>query len=694
MTEGDNFMTMRSQFVRRSRQFLLCGAVALGLAGSAVAQTTAASAAPASAADGEYGYSKWDITPFFGWQWFQACQGINERNYSQRFDNGWLFGERFNFDFSPKVSLEASMALGSNRLKLRPYNQSGSYASFNSKNLQVALDLVYHFQPRTAKTRFFVLGGPVVVWYIPGSTVEPAASGNFVPPPGGLHTKMEHGVNYGVGVKHYFNNLYGIRFDVGGRVNSRSHFGLPDGPSGPDTLFIPRGGKNSSIYASVGLILRQGYVAPPPPNPLVTQTLRVDLPAAPTTAPTIEGAHDVCAGDDIRLSANSHGFPNPSYQWNVGGSPASGGTSTSYSVPTSSASGAQNVTVAVTPGPSEATSAPFTTSPGHTYHLTAEAPALGNREATYQWLVNGQPVAGATGSSYDMPESGTATVAVRVTAKNAPVTSTPANFNVNPLAPPAVNFAVNPSTIPYSSGPVTLNATTTPGPCSGNVTIRYSGEGVTGNTFNPGSVTGFDMSNRLRPQTKTVTLTATATDAKGQTATRTTPITVTLDPEARRLDDVVFPNRSARVNNCGKRLLLEELTPMLRNDPGAKVILIGHRDQRERGSRATNALDTTRVINAAAILSAGRGICPSLDLSRILMKTAGTDQSATPRPALCGSSTNVKERAGAAIRESDSNAQYRRVEVWIIPSGAQTPAELQDATPVPTDAVSRVGCPR
>ena len=92
-------------------------------------------------------------------------------------------------------------------------------------------------------------------------------------------------------------------------------------------------------------------------------------------------------------------------------------------------------------------------------------------------------------------------------------------------------------------------------------------------------------------------------------------MTVTLDPEARRLDDVVYPNLSARVNNCGKRLLLEELTPMLRNDPGAKVVLIGHRDAKERG-RAAQTLDTKRVINAAAVLSAGKGICPSLDVSR------------------------------------------------------------------------------
>jgi hypothetical protein len=308
-------------------------------------------------------------------------------------------------------------------------------------------------------------------------------------------------------------------------------------------------------------------------------------------------------------------------------------------------------------------------------------------------MVNGQPVASATGSSYDMPDGAAASVTVQVTAANPPVTSAAANFTINPLTPPTLTFTA-PNTVPYTSGPITLQATATPSPCGGPVTVRYSGEAVTGNTFNPGSVSGFDMGNRLRQQTKTVPITATATDAKNQTVTRTAPVTVTLGPEARRLDDIVFPNMSSRVNNCGKRLLLEELTPMLRNDPGAKVILIGHRDEHERGGKTALALDTTRVLNAAAVLSAGKGICPQLDLSRIMMKAVGTDQSSTPRPALCGASTNVKEKSGQTVKESDKNAEYRRVEVWIVPSGAADPAGITGLTPVPSAAVTKLGCPK
>src|SRR6185437_6995344 len=227
--------------------------------------------------------------------------------------------------------------------------------------------------------------------------------------------------------------------------------------------------------------------------------------------------------------------------------------------------------------------------------------------------------------------------------------------------------------------------------CNGNITTRYSGEAVSGTSFNPGQVSGFDMGNRLRPQTKTVTITATATDAKNQTVTKTAPVTVTLTPEARRLDDIDFPKMSSRVNNCGKRLLLEELTPMLRSDPGARVYLIGHRDEKEKGSKTALALDATRALNAAAVLSAGSGICPSLDLSRMMYKAVGTDQTDTPRPALCGASTNVKEKAGQAIKESDKNAEFRRVEIWFVPSGAAEPAGVTGMMPLPAAQMTKIG---
>jgi len=687
-------MTKRSQFAGPSRQLLWCATAVLALTGSVFAQSANSGAAkPAAATTDDGGYSSWEFTPFVGWQWFQAFQGQNQRNYADYFKSGWLFGERISANFTPHFGVEDSMSLGGNSLNLKPAGQQG-FERVGTLNLQISIDLVYHFQPRTAKNQFFVLGGPVGVWYKPHGTYNDVSATLFSLPAPNMKTSVEPGFNYGIGLKHYVDKNWGLRFDLGGRLNPAAHFGLPSGPLGPGSIYIPAKGFDSSLQASVGVIFREGWKEPPaPPNPLVTQSLRVDVAAAPTGAPTVAGAHDVCPGDDLRLTVNAAGFPNPTYAWRVNGTAAAGATGTSFSVPTATGTGARAVTAVVSTS-ATGTSAPFATSAGHTYHLTADVPALGGRPATYQWLVNDQPVAGATSSSYDLPDAPAKAVSVRVTVQAPPVTSAAANFTIRALTPPTLTFAVNPTTVPYTSGPIALAAVATPSQCGGAVTVRYSGEGVTGSTFNPGSVSGFDMGNRIRQQTHAVTITATATDAKGQTVSRPANVTVTLSPEARRLDDVVFQSKSARVNNCGKRLLLEELTPMLRNDPGAKVILIGHRDEKEKGSKAILDLDTTRVLNTAAVLSAGKGVCPQLDLSRIMMKAVGTDQSSTPRPALCGSSTNVKEKSGQAVKESDKNAEYRRVEVWFVPSGAADPAGVTGLTPVPTADVQKLGCPK
>ncbi len=703
-------MTKMSRFTRPCRRFMLGATAALAITGCALAQT-AGTGASDTTTPGSGGYSKWEITPYVGGQWFQVFQSSSTSNgpYQQviqtpsniwdvyhHYSPGWTFGERFDWNVGQFVTLEGSLQLGRNTMRLTPFGETGG-PSVATYNTQLSADFLYNFRPRTAKTNFFILLGPQWVWYNAHGALSPAPTGtpaNYIEPLSPLGRRQEPGYEYGIGMRHYFNSRFGIRFDADLRINKEAHYGLPTYGTRTGSLLIPAGGVDSAAMVSIGFIIREGWVPPVPAVTAVSDNIRVDVPAGPTGAPTIAGAHNVCPGDNLPLTVNASGFPNPTYQWRVNGTPAAGATSATFNAPTATGAGARAVTAVISSGNTVATSATYSTQPGHTYHLTADPQGLNGRTASYAWMMNGQPMAGATGASVDLPDSGAGTVTVQVTVQNAPVTSAAANFTIQPLTPPTLTFAVNPSTVPYTSGPITLTSQATASQCGGAVTVRYSGEAVSGNTFTPGSVSGFDMGNRIRPQTKTVTITATATDTKNQTVTRTAPVTVTLDPEARRLDDIVFPNMSSRVNNCGKRLLLEELTPMLRNDPGAKVYLIGHRDEKEKGSKVALALDATRAMNAAAVLSAGKGICPSLDLSRIMYKAVGTDQTDTPRPALCGASTNVKEKAGQAIKDSDKNAEFRRVEVWFVPSGAAEPAGVTGMMSLPADQMSKIGCPK
>ncbi len=79
-----------------------------------------------------------------------------------------------------------------------------------------------------------------------------------------------------------------------------------------------------------------------------------------------------------------------------------------------------------------------------------------------------------------------------------------------------------------------------------------------------------------------VALTATETDSRNETASANANVTVNKSAVASR-EDIVFANRSPRVNNAAKRYLIEVLTPKLQADPGSSVILIGHRDTSETG---------------------------------------------------------------------------------------------------------------
>jgi outer membrane protein OmpA-like peptidoglycan-associated protein len=164
-------------------------------------------------------------------------------------------------------------------------------------------------------------------------------------------------------------------------------------------------------------------------------------------------------------------------------------------------------------------------------------------------------------------------------------------------------------------------------------------------------------------------------------------------PQAQQLDDIVFAQNDARVNNCGKRTL-ERLYQQMSSDPDATIVLIGHEDASEQSTRRRrNApqVDRQRVENTAAILSAGTGTCQKLETTRMQVDWVGTDQSDEFKTALCESS--VRERARSRVSERDDRAKNRRVEVWIVPRGAQMPRGAKEPKPVP-DEVKKLGCPK
>lgn len=216
-----------------------------------------------------------------------------------------------------------------------------------------------------------------------------------------------------------------------------------------------------------------------------------------------------------------------------------------------------------------------------------------------------------------------------------------------------------------------------------------------GNPPNEFDSTGVQFDpDRSRLQTKVVNITCTVRDARGGTGQTVIPITVTQPAVlVSRLDDVIFRANNARVNNCGKRILLEELYPQLTEHPDWDLVVVGHTAPGERGAQ----LDRRRVMNVIATMTSGKDTCRMLEPNRIRWAVVGNNAGGgDPRPGFCGTSNRnpAPERAGQAVNENDQDAAARRVEVYLVPPGAAVPAGAAPLQSVPLAELQRLGCPQ
>lgn len=136
---------------------------------------------------------------------------------------------------------------------------------------------------------------------------------------------------------------------------------------------------------------------------------------------------------------------------------------------------------------------------------------------------------------------------------------------------------------------------------------------------------------------------------------------------------MLFSGNNARVNNCGKRILPEELGVYVQTDPTGTVVLVGH----SWSDETADNLDMPRALNAAAVITAATGVCLAIRQSQVLVNATGVNQNGVGfETGFCG--TSVATGASG----------MRRVEVWFIPTGGHPPA-YQNASSLP---VSVLGC--
>jgi len=557
-----------------------------------------------------------------------------------RYTTNGVVGFRFTENFWDYVGIEESATVHSpHQLTFRDQIQANTIIpSFEIHNYEPAVNVLLYFTRRTSHLRPFVTAGFGGAFWTPNKRAREAA-GSLNPSLGFQSFGPYEGVegNYGVGIKWQTNRWFGVRADIRGSLGRNPELGLPSSAS-PGAVFISERFMQG-IETTIGVSFYMGgKTEAPPPKPVV----EAPKPIAPhsLTASTITAsATSVCPGDSVQLNSNAS---------------------------------------------------------------DPEGHALG-----YQWSVNGNNQGGNSANySFRPDRSGDYRIGLHLTdtvGSNAAVSVdvNPISIHVREYAPPtATGFTANPSDIERGQS-AALHVNGTGSDCGGTLTYSWAAsEGAVSPNgpaaqFNSASVT-FNDNDRSRPQSKQVRITATVTDAKGGSASASGNVTVNFGALASHFGDIVFPKDSARVNNCGKRVLIEQLYPMLTANPNYDVVLVGHIDTAEvpkARSSKNRGLDKNRVLNTAAILSGGSGTCTALDRSRIKGSWVGATQETESLPTSCSVSTTApKERRGAAVEAGE--AKNRRVEIWLVPKGMSLPAAARDAKELPDAEMTKIGCPK
>jgi outer membrane protein OmpA-like peptidoglycan-associated protein len=573
-----------------------------------------------------------EINLFGGGSFFR---GVSE-GLGTKHANGGAFGIRVTENFWRYIGLEQGFTYSVNNLMFqRPARAGDPSYGFGSRLFQYHLNPVFHFTPRGSAVRPYLTAGISALDWRPTDRAQaisrlPENVARFGAP--NVRSNLQAGVNYGGGVKFHLTDHIGLRLDARAITSRNPTYGLPDDASAAG-VYIPGRKIFTGLQTTAGINFYIGRkaVPPPPPPPPAPKDL------GPLNAGRLDaGTGTLCQGRAITIRS-------------VGASDPAG------------------------------------------------------RQMTYKWKVNGQPMGGNSPELQFTPDrAGNFMVELDVEAPNEtglPVRTAKANtlsLNVQEYkAPTITGVQAVPAQLAYGQQ-AKLTAQATGSACS---EIRFkwtASEGTISNDTTANAVfdskaVRFEQGGKI--QSKTVTVTGTVTDDRGATATATATIRIDYTPEVIRFSDLIFSKGSARVNNCAKRILLEEVAAKAA-DPDYEIVLVGHFDQDEAGTaRRPSTLDRQRVLNAIAVLTAGTGTCARVDSSRIKADWTGTAQKASFQPGVCGTSARsaTEERAGSRVSTADQN---RRVEVYLVPKGIKMPESFGAAKDVPANDMKKLGCPR
>jgi hypothetical protein len=321
--------------------------------------------------------------------------------------------------------------------------------------------------------------------------------------------------------------------------------------------------------------------------------------------------------------------------------------------------------------------------PGETAQVVPTVAGGPQNHLNYAWSVNGRPMGQKPSLEFNSNgmDPGNYNVSLTVNADNFNPSTATTSITVREYRPPTGTAQADPAQIHV--GEKSTVSASFQGQCGGPIqapTFEASEGSMQGNQFDSTGVR-FDPANNAE-QRRTVTITAKAADNKNVgTATTSIEVIKAAVIAPIRLPDVLFPANNARVNNCGKRILLEQLRAYVERDASGTVVLVGHSSSDETAANVAEH----RALNSAAVITAGSGICLSIPQSQVQVSVPGVDQNGPPfESGFCR----------ASVGGTGSAVEMRRVEVWFVPTGGQLPASVTNNQSASVLPVSSLGCPK
>jgi outer membrane protein OmpA-like peptidoglycan-associated protein len=272
-----------------------------------------------------------------------------------------------------------------------------------------------------------------------------------------------------------------------------------------------------------------------------------------------------------------------------------------------------------------------------TVHVNASSPD--NLPLTYSYTASGGAVDGngpdARWNSSGV-NPGSYTVSVKVDDGKGGTASCTAEIRVEekPHHPPTVSVSANPATVmPGERSAITCNGTS-----PDNLPLTYTYTASSGQITGNGPQGQFDSTGA---QPGTVTVKCEVTDSRGDKGEGSTTVEVQQPPpppQATKVGDCGYTTAGvSRVDNACKRVL-DDVALRLKNEPNAKLVIIGYADPKEPKATA---------------LAARRA-----ELAKQFLGEKGIDAS------------RITTRTGEASKEKGSEKENRRIEMVFVPEGA------------------------